>query len=100
MRLPCKHHQVKVKVNIYNKMLNTIDFFNNTPSPYIAEKHGIDSFTMVVDSSTGILLDFQGTLGGSVSRFMTVKECLFEAKSVVKQFNLTEYEGYEEITGW
>ena len=71
-----------------------------TPSPYIAEKHGIDSFTMVVDSSTGILLDFQGTLGGSVSRFMTVKECLFEAKSVVKQFNLTEYEGYEEITGW
>ena len=29
MRLPCKHHQVKVKVNIYSKMLNTIDFFNN-----------------------------------------------------------------------
>ena len=35
-----------------------------TPSPYIAEKHGIDNFTMVVDSSTCILLDFQGTLGG------------------------------------
>lgn len=68
-----------------------------TPSPYIATKHNIDSFTMLVDSETGILLDFQGTLNGNVSRYMTVTECTFESRAVVKQFDLADYSGYSEI---
>lgn len=68
-----------------------------TPSPYIAAKHSIDSFTMLVDSDTGILLDFKGTLGGNVSRYMTVTECIFESRAVVKQFNLANYSGYSEV---
>lgn len=67
------------------------------PSPYIAEKHNIDSFTMLVDSDTGILLDFQGTLNGNVSRYMTVTECIFESRAVVKQFDLANYDGYSEV---
>lgn len=68
-----------------------------TPSPYIADKHSIDSFTMLVDSDTGILLDFQGTLNGNVSRYMTVIECIFESRAVVKQFDLANYDGYSEV---
>ncbi len=68
-----------------------------TPSPYIATKHNIDSFTMLVDSETGILLDFQGTLNGNVSRYMTVTECTFESRAVVKQFDLADYSGYSEV---
>lgn len=67
------------------------------PSPYIATKHNIDSFTMLVDSETGILLDFQGTLNGNVSRYMTVTECTFESRAVVKQFDLANYSGYSEV---
>lgn len=70
-----------------------------TPSPYIAEKHSIDSFTMFVDSDTGILLNFQGTLNGNVSRYMRVTECIFEAKAPIKQFNLADYDGYLEVQG-
>ena len=68
-----------------------------TPSPYIATKHNIDSFTMLVDSATGILLDFQGTLNGNVSRYMTVTECTFESRAVVKSFDLANYDGYSEV---
>lgn len=68
-----------------------------TPSPYIATKHNIDSFTMLVDSDTGILLNFQGTLNGNVSRYMTVTECTFESRAVVKQFDLANYDGYSEV---
>jgi len=68
-----------------------------TPSPYIATKHNIDRFTMLVDSDTGILLDFEGTLNGSVSRYMTVTECIFESRAVVKQFDLANYSGYSEV---
>ncbi len=68
-----------------------------TPSPYIAAKHNIDSFTMLVDSDTGILMDFHGTLDGNVSRYMTVTECTFGAKSVIKQFDLANYNAYTEV---
>lgn len=68
-----------------------------TPSPYIATKHNIDSFTMLVDSETGILLDFHGTLNGNVSRYMTVTECTFESRAIIKQFDLTDYGAYTEV---
>lgn len=68
-----------------------------TPAPYIAEKHNIDSFTMLVDSDTGILLDFEGTLNGNASRYMRVTECIFESRAVVKQFDLANYSGYSEV---
>lgn len=71
-----------------------------TPAPYIAEKHSIDSFTMFVDSDTGILLYFQGTLSGNVSRYMRVIECSFETKAPIKQFNLADYDGYSEVQRW
>lgn len=67
-----------------------------SPSPYIAAKHNIDSFSMVVDSATGILLDFSGTFGGTVSRYMTVTECFLETRTAVPQFNADSYAGYTE----
>lgn len=69
-----------------------------TPSPYIAEKHNIDSFTMVVDSATGVLLGFCGTLDGEISRYMTVTECSFEGQLSVKQFEAADYQAYTEVS--
>lgn len=71
-----------------------------TPSPYIAAKHNIDSFTMVVDSATGILLDFSGSSGGTVSRYMTVTECTLETRAAVPQFSADNYAGYTETHRW
>lgn len=68
-----------------------------TPSPYIAAKHNIDSFEMIVDSTTGILMKFTGTLSGNVERYMTVTSCSFESRAVIKQFNLDDYSTYTEI---
>lgn len=73
---------------------------SGTPSPYIAAKHNIDRFTMVVDSATGILLDFSGTLGETVSRYMTVTECALETRTAIPQFSADNYAGYTEINRW
>lgn len=68
------------------------------PSPYIAEKHNIDSFTMVVDSATGVLLEFCGTLDGEISRYMTATECSFEGQLSIKQFEAADYQAYTEVS--
>lgn len=69
-----------------------------TPSPYIATKHNIDSFTMIVDTTTGILMKYEGSLGGDISRYMTVTECSFESRVAVKQFNIDDYSTYKAET--
>ncbi len=68
------------------------------PSPYIAEKHNIDSFTMIVDAETGILMQFKGTINDTVSRYMTVTECSFESRAMIKQFNAGNYSTFAEKT--
>lgn len=67
-----------------------------TPSPYIAGKHNIDSFTMLVDSATGILLDFAGSSGETVSSYITVTECSLESRTAVPLFHADDYTGYTE----
>lgn len=69
-----------------------------TPSPYIATKHNIDSFTMIVDTATGILMKFEGTINDTVSRYMTVTECSFESRATVKRFNINNYSSYKVKT--
>lgn len=63
-------------------------------SDYIAEKHSADHFTMLVDKETGILLDFQATLDGQVTRYMTVAEFELEGTVSVKTFDLEDYSGF------
>lgn len=63
-------------------------------SDYIAEKHSADHFTMLVDKETGILLDFQATLDGQVTRYMTVTEFELDGTVSVKTFDLEDYSGF------
>lgn len=65
-----------------------------TTSDYIAEKHSADQFTMLVDKETGILLDFQATLDGRVTRYMTVTELELDGTSPIKTLDLEDYSGF------
>lgn len=65
-----------------------------TTSDYIAEKHSADQFTMLVDQETGILLDFQATLNGRVTRYMRVTEFELDSTSPIKTFDLGDYSGF------
>ncbi len=66
------------------------------PSPYIAEKHGIDSFCMTVDRQSGILLSFYGLKNGEIVCYTLVTECSFENRPEIKKFDVSDYEGYTE----
>lgn len=67
------------------------------PSSYIAEKHNLDNFTMIVDSQTGILMQFTGTKDGEVSRYMKITDISLESNSSIKHFNANEYSSFVEV---
>ena len=67
------------------------------PSSYIAEKHNIDNFTMIVDSQTGILMQFTGTKDGEISRYMKITDISLESNSSIKHFNANEYSSFVEV---
>ena len=67
------------------------------PSSYIAEKHNIDNFTMIVDSQTGILMQFTGRKDGEVSRYMKITDISLESNSSIKHFNANEYSSFVEV---
>lgn len=67
------------------------------PSSYIAEKHNIDNFTMIVDLQTGILMQFTGTKDGEVSRYMKITDISLESNSSIKHFNANEYSSFVEV---
>lgn len=68
------------------------------PSPYLAAKHRIDSFRMIVDKETGVLLSLEETSGGEIIQYMETVEIDFGGEFDVKQFNASDYEGYESIS--
>lgn len=69
---------------------------SGNPTAYSGGKHNCDSFTMLVDSETGILMSFEGIKNGSVTNFITVKEVSFEAGAPIKQYDESEYGSYTE----
>ena len=72
---------------------------NGTPSPYIAAKHKIDSFKMIVDKETGVLLSFEGMLGDELIRYMNVTEISCnDVRTPVRQFDEAQYSEYESLT--
>lgn len=71
---------------------------SGTPSPYIATKHGIDAFQMIVDTETGILLKFTGTCQGSVVRYLEVTEIEQNGKSVIPTFDADRYASYTTLS--
>ncbi len=64
---------------------------------YISEKHDADSFTMLVDDQTGVLMQFAAYRNGDISRYMNVKKCAFEGDIDIKIFNDEDYVDYTEI---
>ena len=67
------------------------------PSAYIETKHGIDSFEMIVDKETGIMLNFEGTQGEELVRYMEVTDMEFGTRSAVKLFDSNEYADYDVV---
>lgn len=67
-------------------------------TPYIANKHSSDTFTMLVDSETGILMKFEGAKDGNTANYITVTDCVFgKTRSTIKQFNVNQYTSYTEV---
>lgn len=67
-----------------------------TPKPYTSEKHNNDSFVMLVDEQTGILLKFEGYKNGELTRYITVTKCLIDEQPTIKQFDINDYSSYSE----
>lgn len=67
------------------------------PTPYTREKHGLESFTMIVDEQTGVLMQMTGVLDGNVSTYTKVINCNFESESEIKSFDKNEYSSFSEI---
>ena len=65
--------------------------------PYFSEKHNSDTFTMLVDRETGILMKFEGLKNNQISQYITVTECYFgKTNTEIKEFDLNNYDGYTE----
>lgn len=68
-----------------------------TTSDYIAQKHSADHFTMLVDKATGILMDFQTTQDGQMTRYMTVTAFELEGTGPIETFDLADYSGFSSL---
>ena len=66
-----------------------------TNSSYYIEKHSVDSFKFLVDSETGVLLNFEGYLNGEKTQFTTVTAIEYGSTAEVKEFDAEQCEDYE-----
>lgn len=67
-----------------------------TTKPSSAEKHNNDSFMMLVDKNTGILMKFEGYKNGGISGYITVTKCTVDGDTAIKKFDESEYPSYTE----
>lgn len=72
---------------------NCIEISGN-PTPYSGEKHNNDSFKMLVDSETGVLLMFEGIKEGNVTNYIIAKEFSLGEYRFVKKYDVSEYSEY------
>ena len=66
--------------------------------PYSGRKHNNDSFMMLVDSNTGILLNFEGYKNGEKTSYITATKCIVDENIVIKEFNSNDYPSYTEYS--
>lgn len=66
-------------------------------TPYISSKHNAQTFTMLVDANTGILMNFEAINNGTVTHYIHVKNCSFNSKVAIKQFDINNYCSYTEV---
>ena len=64
------------------------------PSPYIGAKHLIDSFEMIVDKETGVLLRFAGTNQDAVVVYSEITHIDYQDKETIKTFDKDAYPEY------
>lgn len=64
------------------------------PSPYIGAKHSIDSFEMIVDRETGVLLRFAGTNQGAVVMYSEITQIDYQDEETIRTFNKDAYPEY------
>lgn len=63
-------------------------------SPYMSSKHQIDSFEMIVDKETGVLLSFTGTYQDTSVIYSRITDIDYEDKEPIKLFDKDEYTNY------
>lgn len=68
-----------------------------SPSPYVANKHNSPDFTMLVDSKTGILLDFKAYKNGEITNYITATKCIIDGSPKIKEFDINNYTEYKEV---
>ncbi len=85
-----------VESNVKYLERNCIKIGGN-PTMYSGNKHNVETFEMIVDSETGILLSFKGYKAGEISNYITVTDFSFGQYNKIKQYNLNEYNGYNEL---
>jgi len=70
---------------------------SGTLSPYMAQKHAMESYTMLVDAQTGILMKLYSNQNGQCTPYITVTG--FSTEPIVsKQFDPAQYTNYLEET--
>lgn len=70
---------------------------SGTTAPYTADKHNNDSFTMLVDKKTGIILKFEAYKGGKVTQYITTTKFIVDKNPTIKSFDDERYKDYKEI---
>ena len=64
------------------------------PSPYISSKQQIDSFEMIVDKETGVLLSFSGTYQDTSVIYSKITHIDYEDQETIKSFVKEAYPEY------
>ncbi len=67
-----------------------------TPTPYSGNKHNNDSFMMLADRETGILMKFEGYKNGKVSGCINVTKCVIDGETEIKRFDEKQYSSYKQ----
>ena len=71
---------------------------SGNPTLYSGNKHNIESFNMLIDGETGILLRFEGFKNGKISNYIIATELSLDDNNSIKNFNPQEYNEFNEVS--
>lgn len=68
------------------------------PSPYVGEKHSMDSFTLMVDSETGIILSLETTKNGAIVDYVRVISYNSDSELEIIKYDEKEFSSYNKTS--
>ena len=70
---------------------------SGTTAPYTANKHNNDSFIILVDKNTGILLKFEAYKNGTCTQYITTTKFVINGNPNIKSFDSNSYSTFTEV---